>query len=68
MLQHLICQYFRIQVGRLLLGIFFFCVPPSSAGWSEDVDEHCLGIWTRSGSCELRSRLTRRATQGTSKG
>jgi len=42
--------------------------PPSSAGWSGDFGEHCLSTWPRSGSCELRSRLTRRATQGIPKG
>jgi len=36
--------------------------PPSSAGWSGDVGEDCLST-----QCEFRSRLTRRATQGTSK-
>jgi hypothetical protein len=37
----------------------------TSAGWSGDFDEDCLSTWTRSGSCEFRSRLTSRATQGT---
>jgi hypothetical protein len=41
--------------------------PPSSGGKSGDVGEDCLSTWTRSGSCEFRSRLTCRATQGTSK-
>jgi len=41
--------------------------PPSSGDWSGDVGEDCLSTWTRSGSCEFRSRLARRATQGTSK-
>ena len=45
----------------------FPCAPPSSAEWSGDFGEDCLSTWTRSGSCEFRSRLTRRATQGTAK-
>ena len=42
--------------------------PPSSGGWSGDFGEHCLSTWPRSGSCEFRSRLTSRATQGTPQG
>jgi hypothetical protein len=49
--------------------LFFFpCAPPSSAGWSGDFGEDCLSTWPRSGSCEFRSRLTSRATQGTPQG
>jgi hypothetical protein len=36
--------------------------PPSSGGWSGVVGEDCLST-----QCEFRSRLTSRATQGTSK-
>jgi hypothetical protein len=32
-------------------------VPPPSADWSGLVGENCLSTWTRSGSCEFRSRL-----------
>ncbi len=42
--------------------------PPSSADWSGDVGEDCLSTWPRSGSCELRSRLINRATQGIPQG
>ncbi len=45
--------------------IFLPCAPPSSAGWPGDFGEDCLSTWTRSGSCEFRSRLSSRATQGT---
>ncbi len=45
--------------------VFLPCAPPSSAGWSGDFGEDCLSTWPRSGSCEFRSRLTSRATQGT---
>jgi hypothetical protein len=38
------------------------CAPPSSADWSGVVGEDCL-----SAQREFRSRLTRRATQGTAK-
>ena len=41
--------------------------PPSSGVWSGVVGEDCLSTWLRSRSCEFRSRLARRATQGTSK-
>jgi hypothetical protein len=42
--------------------LYLPCAPPSSAGWSGDFGEDCL-----SAKREFRSRLTRRATQGTAK-
>jgi hypothetical protein len=55
----------------LLLTLLLICLPPvpppSSGDWSGVVGEDCLSTWPRSGSCEFRSRLACRATQGTSK-
>jgi hypothetical protein len=60
---------FKIRARSAHKTAFHFpCAPPSSADWSGGVGEDCLSTWPRSGSCEFRSRLTSRATQGTPQG